>query len=183
MQRQCNCAIISEGVSIDDVACCLLLRPTESHALYWQQAMRSMRYQPGKVAKIIDCVGNYTRNPLPDADVTSSLTSAPKKRKPLDNNGNFFVRMCPNCFKVFQTAPVCPYCNEPYPLHPREIKAHEDIELARITAEEAAKAEAVRKRMRMEVGMAKTLPELLSIAKERGYSPAWAYKMMRVRGH
>ncbi len=183
IQILCNVGIISEGVSIDDVACCLLLRPTESHALYWQQAMRSMRYQPGKVAKIIDCVGNYTRNPLPDADVKWSLNSAPKKRKPLDDNGNFFIRMCPSCFKVFQAAPVCPYCKEPYPLHPREIKAHEEIELARITSEEAAKAEATRKRMRMEVGMARTLPDLLAIAKERGYSPAWAYKMMRVRGH
>lgn len=182
IQILCNVGIISEGVSIDDVSCCLLLRPTESHALYWQQAMRSMRYQPGKVAKIIDCVGNYTRNPLPDADVTWSLNSAPKKRKSMDENGDFYVRMCPSCFKVFQTAPVCPYCKEPYPLHPREIKAHEEIELARITSEEAAKAEATRKRMRMEVGRARTLPELLAIAEERGYSPAWAYKMMRVRG-
>ena len=182
IQILCNVGIISEGVSIDDVSCCLLLRPTESHALYWQQAMRSMRYLPGKVAKIIDCVGNYTRNPLPDADVTWSLNSAPKKRKPMDENGDFYVRMCPSCFKVFQTAPVCPYCKEPYPLHPREIKAHDDIELARITSEEAAIAEATRKRMRMEVGRARTLPELLAIAEERGYSPAWAYKMMRVRG-
>ena len=182
IQILCNVGIISEGVSIDDVACCLLLRPTESHALYWQQAMRSMRYQPGKVAKIIDCVGNYTRNPLPDADVTWSLKSAPKKCKPLDENGDFHVRMCPSCFKVFQTAPVCPYCKEPYPLHPREIKAHEDIELARITEEHAKIAEEQRKKMRKEVGMARTLPELLAIAEERGYSPAWAYKMMRVRG-
>lgn len=183
IQILCNVGIISEGVSIDDVSCCLLLRPTESHALYWQQAMRSMRYQPGKIAKIIDCVGNYTRNPLPDADVTWSLQSAPKKRKPLDDNGNFFIRMCPSCFKVFQAAPICPYCKEPYPLHPREIKAHEDIELERITAEHAKIAEEQRKKMRKEVGMARTLPELLAIAKERGYSPAWAYKMMRVRGH
>ena len=29
----CNVGIISEGVSIDDVTCCLLLRPTESHAV------------------------------------------------------------------------------------------------------------------------------------------------------
>ena len=182
IQILCNVGIISEGVSIDDVICCLLLRPTESHALYWQQAMRCMRYQPGKVAKIIDCVGNYTRNPLPDADVTWSLNSAPKKRKPMNDEGNFYIRMCPSCFKVFQTAPICPYCGTAYPLHPREIKAHEDIELARITAEDAARAEAARKRMRMEVGRARTLPELLAIAEERGYSPAWAYKMMKVRG-
>ena len=69
----CNVGIISEGVSIDEVSCCMLLRPTESHALYWQQAMRCMRYQPGKIAKIIDFVGNYTCNPLPDADVEWSL--------------------------------------------------------------------------------------------------------------
>lgn len=183
IQILCNVGIISEGVSIDDVACCLLLRPTESHALYWQQAMRSMRYQPGKVAKIIDCVGNYTRNPLPDADVTWSLNSAPKKRKPLDDNGDFYVRMCPSCFKVFKTAPVCPYCGAAYPLHPREIKAREEIELKRITAEEAARAEAARKRARIQQGRAQTFEELVKIAKDRGYkNPAfWAAQVMRGR--
>jgi superfamily II DNA or RNA helicase len=81
IQILCNVGIISEGISIDDVCCCLLLRPTDSHALYWQQAMRCMRYQPNKTAIIIDCVGNYTRNPLPDADVTWSLNQ-PLKKKP-----------------------------------------------------------------------------------------------------
>ena len=183
IQILCNVGIISEGVSIDDVSCCLLLRPTESHALYWQQAMRCMRYQPGKVAKIIDCVGNYTRNPLPDADVTWSLKSAPKKRKRMDDEGNFFVRMCPSCFKVFQAAPVCPYCGAEYPLHPREIKAHEDIELARITAEEAAMAEALRKKARIEQGRAQTFDELVQVAKQRGYkNPAfWASQVLRGR--
>lgn len=185
IQILCNCAIISEGVSIDDVACCLLLRPTESHALYWQQAMRSMRYQAGKVAKIIDCVGNYTRNPLPDADVKWSLTAGAKKQKPLDDNGDFFVRMCPACFKVFKTAPVCPHCGAKYPLHPREIKAHEDIELARITAEEAKIAEQQRKKARKEQGMARSFEELVRIGKERNYKnpAAWAAMVMRGRKH
>ena len=186
IQILCNVGIISEGVSIDDVSCTLLLRPTESHALYWQQAMRSMRYQPGKVAKIIDCVGNYTRNPLPDADVTWSLNSAPKKRKALNDEGDFFIRMCPSCFKVFQAAPVCPYCGAEYPLHPREIKAHEDIELARITADEAARAEALRKKARIEQGRAQTFDELVQVAKQRGYkNPAfWASQVLigRKRG-
>jgi superfamily II DNA or RNA helicase len=87
----CNVGIISEGVSIDDVSCCLLLRPTESHALFWQQAMRCMRYTPSKVAKIIDCVGNYSRNPLPDMEVEWSLTQSAKKRPRTDDNGNFFA--------------------------------------------------------------------------------------------
>ena len=168
-------------MSIDDVTCCLLLRPTESHALYWQQGMRAMRYQPGKVATIIDCVGNYTRNPLFDAEVEWSLDVPIKKRKQMNSEGDFYVRTCQTCFKVFKTAPVCPYCSAPYPLHPREIKAHEDIELARITAEEAAAAERKRKEMRAEVGKARTFPELLAIEKSRGYAPGWARKMMQVR--
>jgi superfamily II DNA or RNA helicase len=179
----CNVGIISEGVSIDDVTCCLLLRPTESHALYWQQGMRAMRYQPGKVATIIDCVGNYSRNPLFDADVEWSLTSSLRKKPRINADGDFSIRTCPKCFKVFKTASQCPYCGCEYPLHPREIKAHQDIELARITAEEAAAAERKRKQARMEQGKAKTFPELLAIGKERGYKnpAAWAQMVMRGR--
>lgn len=178
-----NVGIISEGVSIDDVTCCLLLRPTESHALCWQQGMRSMRYSPGKVAKIIDCVGNYTRNPLFDADVEWSLTESIKKKPKINAEGDFFIRTCPVCYKVFKTAPVCPYCGETYPLHPREIKAREEIELARISAAEAEEAERKRKAARSEQGRAATFPELLKIGKERGYkNPAfWAAQVMKGR--
>jgi superfamily II DNA or RNA helicase len=180
----CNVGIISEGVSIDDVTCCLLLRPTESHALYWQQGMRAMRYQPGKVAKIIDCVGNYTRNPLFDADVEWSLTESVKKKPKLNEEGDFFIRSCPKCFMVFKTAPVCPYCGAEYPLHPREIEAHENIELARITAAEAEEAERKRKEARRQQGRAQTFPELLEIGKARGYKnpAAWARFVMKGRG-
>ena len=179
----CNVGIISEGVSIDDVSCCLLLRPTESHALYWQQGMRAMRYQPGKVATIIDCVGNYTRNPLFDADVEWSLTQSVRKKPRISDTGDFFIRTCPECFMVFKTAPICPFCGAEYPLHPRELKAHQDIELARITAQEAEEAERKRKQARMEQGKAKTFPELLAIGRERGYKnpAAWAQMVMRGR--
>ena len=180
----CNVGIISEGVSIDDVSCCLLLRPTESHALYWQQAMRCMRYQEGKTATIIDCVGNYTRNPLPDADVQWSLTESMRKKPKINPEGNFYIRTCEKCYKVFKTAPICPYCGAEYPLTPREIKAHKDIELARITAEEAARAELERKKARMEQGRAQSFEELLAIGRAKGYkNPAfWAQQVLRGRG-
>ena len=178
----CNVGIISEGVSIDDVTCCLLLRPTESHALYWQQAMRCMRYQPGKTAIIVDCVGNYTRNPLPDADVEWSLTESLRKKPKINAEGDFTIRTCPKCFKVFKTKPVCPYCGEVYPLHPREIKAHQDIELARITAEAAEEADRKRKQARIEVGRARSFPELLAIGRERGYKNPAAWAQMVLRG-
>lgn len=179
----CNVGIISEGVSIDDVSCCLLLRPTESHALYWQQAMRCMRYQEGKTATIIDCVGNYTRNPLPDADVQWSLTESVRKKPKINPEGDFYIRTCEKCYKVFKTAPVCPYCGAEYPLTTREIKAHKDIELARITAEEAARAELERKKARMEQGRAQSFEELLAIGRAKGYkNPAfWAQQVLRGR--
>ena len=179
----CNVGIISEGVSIDDVTCCLLLRPTESHALYWQQGMRSMRYQPGKTAVVIDCVGNYTRNPLFDADVEWSLTESVRKEPKINDEGDFVIRTCPKCYKVFKTAPACPYCGTEYPLHPREIKAHQDIELARITAEEAERVAEAKKAARREQGRAQTFEELLAIGRAKGYkNPAfWAAQVMRGR--
>ena len=177
----CNVGIISEGVSIDDVACCLLLRPTESHALYWQQAMRCMRYQPGKVAKIIDCVGNYTRNPLPDAEVQWSLTRSVGKQKRMNEEGSFYIRTCPECFRVFKTAPVCPYCGQTYPLHPRELKAREEIGLARISGEEKKALEEQKKQRRMEVGKCRTFEDLIAIQKERGYAKGWVFRMARLK--
>lgn len=179
----CNVGIISEGISIDDVSCCLLLRPTESHALYWQQAMRSMRYQPNKVAIIIDCVGNYLRNPLPDADVEWSLTQSIKKRKQFDSEGNFTIRTCAKCFKVFKTASICPYCGHEYKTHPRELQRKEEIQLQRITAEHAVQVELERKRLRREQGQARTFAELVELGRKRGVKkPAfWAQCILKSR--
>ena len=179
----CNVGIISEGVSIDEVSCCLLLRPTESVALGIQQMMRCMRYLPGKTAKIIDFVGNYTRIGLPDDERVWSLGEPLKRRPRTDGNGDFYIRSCPQCYMTFKTAPICPFCGAEYPLHPREIKAHEDIELRRITAEDMARVEAEKKKARMEQGRADSFEDLVKIAKQRGYkNPAfWAAQVMRGR--
>lgn len=180
----CNVGIISEGVSIDEVSCCILLRPTESVALGIQQMMRCMRYLPGKTAKIVDCVGSYLRIGLPDDDDREwSLDKPMKKRRETDGNGNFYIRCCPECYMTFATAPRCPYCGADYPLHPREIQAHQEIELQRITAEEAARVNEAKKKSRIEQGRATTFEELVRLGKQRGYrNPAfWAAQVMRGR--
>ncbi len=179
----CNVGIISEGISIDEVTCCMLLRPTESIALGIQQMMRCMRYLPGKTAKIIDFVGNYTRVGLPDEERNWSLDIPVQKKKILDENGNFYIRSCPECFLTFATAPKCPYCGAEYPLHPREIKAHEDIELKRITLEETERIEKEKKAARIQQGKAQTFEELVKLGRSRGYkNPAyWAAQIMRGR--
>ena len=179
----CNVGIISEGISIDEVSCCMLLRPTESVALGIQQMMRCMRYLPGKTAKIIDCVGNYTRIGLPDEVREWSLTRPFRPKRQLNEQGNFYIRSCPECFMTFKTAPVCPFCGAEYPLHPRELKAHEEIELKRITDEEAARVAEIKKASRIEQGRANTFEELVKLGKKRGYkNPAfWAANVMRGR--
>ena len=180
----CNVGIIAEGISIDEVTCCMLLRPTDSIALGIQQMMRCMRYMPGKTAKILDFVGNYTRiGGLPDDEREWSLDKPVNRRNRCNENGDFYIRCCPECYLTFKTAPVCPYCGAEYPLHPMEIQVHENIELARITAEEMARVAQIKKVARMEQGQAQTFEELVKLGRSRGYKhPAfWAAKVIRGR--
>ena len=183
IQVLCNCDLISMGFDMPDIGCVVMLRPTQSASLYIQQSGRALRYKFGKTAIIIDAVANFARFQLPDEPYEWSLDTPIKQRKELDENGNFYIRTCDKCFKVFQTAPVCPFCGAEYPLHPREIKAHEDIELQRITAEEMARVEQEKKKARQEQGRAGSFEELVAIGKARGYkNPAfWAAQVMRGR--
>ena len=179
----CNCTLLSEGISIDEISCVMMLRPTESVALGIQQMMRCMRYQPGKTAKIIDFCANFSRIGFPDEDRSWSLKTQMVRKKQLNDNGDFYIRSCPECFMTFQTAAVCPYCGAVYPLKPREIEAHKEIELARITAEEAQRVAEVKKKSRIEQGRAQSFEELVQLGKQRGYkNPAfWAAQVMRGR--
>ena len=181
IQVLCNCDLISMGFDMPDIGCVVMLRPTDSCSLYIQQSGRALRYKPNKTAVILDMVANYQRFQMPDAPYEWSLDKPIKKQRELNENGDFYIRSCPECFMTFKTAPVCPFCGAEYPLHPREIKAREEIELQRITAEETARVEAKKKKARMEVGKCKTIEDLIKIQKERGYAPAWVWKMAKVK--
>ena len=83
---------------------------------------------------------------------------------------------------VFPTSAVCPFCGAAYALEPKEIKAHEEIQLERITEEKKRELERLRKKQKMEVGMCTTFRELLNIEKERGYKTGWAFRMAKMKG-
>lgn len=178
----CNVNVIAEGVSIPEVTTVILARPTESTALGIQMMMRCMRYLPGKTAKIVDMVGNYTRIGLPDDDREWSLSKRMYSRRMHDENGDFYLRCCPECYMAFKTAPVCPFCGAEYPLHPKELAVHKSIELARISAEEAAQVAQMKKQLRQEQGRAQTFEELVRLGRSRGYKNPGAWAMQVLRG-
>ena len=168
-----NVDLVSEGFDVPNMECVGLLRPTQSVALFIQQAMRGMRPDPdnpSKRAVIIDHVGNVYRHGLPDEDREWSLEGKVKKRDPSEIS----VRQCPECYYAHLPAPKCPKCGFVY-----AVKAQAEIvqtkgELLQIKALE-------RKEDKREVARAKTREELEFIAIKRGYSLRWVNVQLELR--
>ena len=170
LQVLCNVDLISEGFDVPDCGCCILLRPTKSLTLFTQQAMRCMRYMPGKRAIIIDHVGNVHRFGLPDTD--REWTLEPKPQKKAENLVH--VRQCPECYFTHSTAPVCPNCGHMYAKTKEEIlEEKKEQELRRIERrmEQISDPEECR-----------SVKELFAFAKKKGYKAGWAYHQAKARG-
>lgn len=171
----CNCNLISEGITLPECDCCLLLRPTQSETLYIQQACRCLTPRDGKRAVIIDFVGNCYTHGMPTEKRVYTLQ--PSKIRNPSREPEVLMRECKKCFRVYAgTDPVCPYCGFDNGKTRRQIEQDEKAELERVT-------EINRKRARMEVGMAHTLEELVDIGRKRGYrNPTyWAKAIMMAR--
>jgi superfamily II DNA or RNA helicase len=170
----CNVDLISEGFDVPAMETVILARPTQSLTLFIQQAMRPMRPNddnPGKIAKIIDHVGNVYRHGLPDEDREWSLES--KKKKPTEKR-EFPMKICPKCFGVHKPSPVCPYCYHIYQVEQQKEIEQRDGELAEII-------ELEKKRKKEEVHKAKNVVSLEQIAMQRGYNPNWVVKQCELK--
>ena len=165
--------VVSEGFDIPAASCAILLRPTQSLGLYLQQVGRVLRPAPGKDhALVLDHVGNVHRHGFPDDH--REWTLAEGARRGSAGTAAPSVRTCPECYAAFKPTPICPCCGATcVPIKSRVIRemAGELQELRR---------EAVRASKR-DQGRARTLPQLLALAKERGYSPGWAYRIFHAR--
>lgn len=171
----CNCNLISEGITLPECDCCLLLRPTQSETLYIQQACRCLTPRSGKRAIIIDFVGNCYAHGMPTEKRVYTL--GPSKPRNPSREPDVLIRECERCFRVYKgTAPICPYCGHDNGKTRKEIEADEKAELERIT-------ESKRKQARIEVGMAKTESDLVAIGIKRGYKNPryWAKCIMQSR--
>lgn len=174
----CNMSLISEGVSVDDCSCTILLRPTKSLVLHTQSSMRCMRYAPNKTAVIIDHVGGCFRHGLPDFehhwDLHAKRIAGTQDTAPLELS----IRQCLGCYTVFNAnTNICPNCGKIAQKTQSEIKQ-----------EKAARLEEI-KEIREETvktfesaDQCKTFAQLASYGKMKGFKPGWAVIQARKRG-
>lgn len=184
----CNCNLISEGITLPSAEAGLLLRPTLSLTLYIQQAMRCLTPNEDKKAIIIDYVNNVQRHGMPTMNRDWTLDSKVEEYCNDNEDGTLKIRICPECFSTFETAPVCPFCGAEYEITPIEIQNIKEIQLKKV---EEAREEKRQKIMsaRAEKVKGYTKPEqcqnfyeLVEYGKMCGYKPGWAvFQAKRLR--
>lgn len=168
-----SCALIGEGVDVPSVAGCILLRPTQSVALHLQMIGRCLRPQPGKVAVVLDHVGNCLRNGHHLDEREWTLEGLPKK--PRESAPS--VKVCPACFSAIPSqAQTCPECQHRFAPERRELK-HVEGQLQEL------QRQAEQRERKAEQGKAQTLSDLVALGKQRGLrNPhGWARHVMAAR--
>lgn len=170
--------LISEGTDIPVASTAILLRPTQSLALYLQQVGRVLRPAPGKLrGLILDHVGNCFRHGLPDDDQKWSLQGRASRAVIPDDSDVPTIRQCKSCFAVFESKSSCPYCGSVAETRPRNITFSKG-ELTRINREKIKK----QKQEKMKAyRAAKSFQEVVELTARFGDKPGFAYQYWKHR--
>ena len=115
----CQVEMISEGVDVPSVSGGLMLRPTQSIALWLQQCGRILRVKDdGSKAIILDFVGNAQRLGLPTDHRDWSLDGKSKRARDAIS-----IRICKKCYAANpSTVTHCQECGAEF-----EVKSVDDI--------------------------------------------------------
>lgn len=154
--------IVSEGFDVPGIVAAILLRPTQSLALYLQQVGRALRPADGKPhAIILDHVRNCERHGLPDDQREWSLLGRGERKKKGEKDENA-CRQCEHCFGYSPAAASkCRECGKAFPVQARKIEevagSLSEVEIARM-----------RRVAAREQAAAKTLDELIAVGMARG---------------
>lgn len=186
----CSCELISEGVDIPSVTGAILLRPTQSLALFLQMVGRPLRPKlDGSKAIILDHVGNYQRHGHHLDKREWSLDGVVQsKRKQNQDVIALSVWICPQCFATSRaTDLVCVDCKHAKPSAQGSVYVEEgrlnEIEHSRQMRLQAALERQEKLNRRREQGAARTLKQLAELGHRRGmkYPYAWAKKILASR--
>ena len=176
IQILCNVDLVSEGFDVPDCHCVILARPTASLVLHMQQSMRSMRYQPGKKAIIIDHVANYAKHGLPSTPHEWTIEGRKRNSGTSDAIG---IKTCSACFAAFpSTEEACPLCGHVIEKETKEPKLKEvDGKLQKVNEIEfQTNYEAIRLKKKFgekEIKDLKTLEDFYLFSKARNYKETW----------
>ena len=173
-----NCGLISEGLDVPAIEAVLLVRPTQSLALYLQQVGRALRPAPGKDrALILDLAGNLYRHDLPDANREWSLEGKPRKQRERSEMPR--LRRCEACEAINPPkAPTCTACGaslKPTPAEQREIEA-ELRQIEHLRHVEALRG--MRYAEALEWAGAEEI-RLHQVAAARGYRSGWVWHRLQ----
>lgn len=169
-----SCNVISEGTDVPAVTGALLLRPTASLSLDWQQKGRVLRVAADKHrALILDFVNNTDRHGLPTDAVQWSLNTTKTK-------GVGKPKLCLGC-KTYLPAGVfvCERCGVQRSSKERSMEqqlldladAGLDIRLVELTPE---MRQVIKSRRHHAEKLARSVDDLRVIGEACGYKPKWA---------
>lgn len=161
--------LFGEGLDAPGLAAVQLLRATKSLGLHLQQVGRVLRPEPGKVAMILDHVGNSWIHGLPDWDRDWSLVGRPKQDKPPEVK----LKLCKQCYAMYEAFKrKCPVCGSEHAVEPR-LPDELDGKLVELDPAKMREAQ-MRQEQKLEEGRCQTLSDWVVLAKRRGYGLGWA---------
>lgn len=180
----CNVELMTTGFDLSaqvgrevPIEACILLRPTQSLAMYMQMVGRALRMKEDP-AVILDHAGNVMQHGLPCDERDWSLEGRKKTSKKVKEEEDLQIQQCKSCFAVFRPGPsACPSCRETI-----EKKKPRQIEQVDGQLEEVD-VQYIRKQRKKEQGKARTLRELVALGVRRGMNKPgpWACITMSAR--
>lgn len=186
-----SCDIVSEGFDLPAIEVAILLRPTESLALYLQQVGRALRLFRGKeYAIILDHAGNSLDKSqggrghgFPDDPRTWSLDGAGAS-KGAAGTRTIPTIVCGSCWRSFRAHEgCCPYCGHQRDIQGRQISqiVGDLIEVDPDLVRQARREE--QDRLNERVRKTRGLLELARLAVELGRNEGWVHNTHKHRGH
>jgi DNA repair protein RadD len=173
-----SCEVVSEGFDVPAVGGCILLRPTQSFALYRQQVGRCLRpKENGEAAIIVDHCRNVFSHGLPTAPHVWSLDSQRRTLAERQKAGTG-LRTCRACDGIFAAGVGGEYCGVAGCLFEQRIIHEQDGDLEEVASPVWAHGLDIRNargwqwfQLLQHAGANRTRLQEIQIA--RGYKPAW----------
>jgi len=163
--------LFGRGTDLPIVETGLDARPTQSLARQVQGIGRILRPYPGKIARWFDFAGNLARHGLAETPHAWSLGGQTKRKRA--EEVLTAIRQCQGCYGWFPPSTCCPRCGYEMPVKQRATREQAG-QLKKLTADEIAAQMAEKNRLTSERKACRTLAELQSLGKRRGYHPRWA---------